>query len=90
MNELMKLYLEIRQKNPTLSDALIKQQASIYFFIKNSPFALTTEDKNFLQNLSSSAGINTELTYVEPVIIVPDETENSYVGNGYVSEYFQK
>ena len=94
MTELMRLYLQIRKNNPGLSSELVRQQAMIFFFRKNSPISLNTEDKAYLNNLSSSAGISGELTYVTPLVTPPvpevDESVNDYVVDNYIDNYFEK
>lgn len=92
MTELMKLYLDIKAKNPGISNDLARQQASIYFFRKNLPFPLTADDKVFLSNLSLSSGINGELTYVAPIPNIPepeDPSTNNYCVDDYIDEYFE-
>lgn len=95
MTELMRLYLEIRKKNPGLSTELVRQQAMIFYFRKNLPISLNTEDKSYLDNLASSVGISGELTYVAPPVapITPEPevnlSTNEYVVDEYIDDYFE-
>jgi hypothetical protein len=89
MTELMRLYLEIKSKNPKLSDTIARQQASIYFFRKNLPFVLNAADKIYLDNLALSSSINGELNYVAPIPTKVDLSINSYVEDDYLDDYFE-
>ena len=93
MTELMRLYLEIRKKNPGLSTELVRQQAMIFFFRKKSPISLSSKDKSYLDNLALSYGISDELTYIAPPV-TPTTPElnlstNEYVVDEYIDNYFE-
>lgn len=96
MTELMRLYLQIRSQNPGLSDTIVRQQALVYFFRKNSPIPLSSNDLSYLQNQASSYGIDGELTYTAPIPPPPAPPEpepdlsiNDYVEDDYIDDYFE-
>ena len=93
MTELMKLYQQIRSQNPTLSDTLVRQQALVYFFRKNSPIPLGGDDLSYLKNQAASYGIKDELTYIAPIPTPPapepNLSINNYLENDYIDDYFE-
>lgn len=88
MTELMRLYLEVRKKNPTLNDDLARRQALIYFQRRGLPFNLSDADKAKFTSEAEAAGIRDEIIYIPPV--PPAPTGNLYIDDEYIEDgYFE-